>query len=183
MSAPPPALSGASETLETLGLPPGAVDAQSEPASSPTEPPRTPLDARVYCTLLARDLGRTLRELHGTEPRCDVDGLEIAQRYLREAVPDAGLRTLRPDEQRLVTRHGALLSELLARQPGGTVGGPRGRRPAALGDAGPLAFAIRAHPGVALRARDALRSNGTQGARPRELLSRDRIARPLTPQQ
>jgi hypothetical protein len=114
-SLPPPTSPGG-ESLETLGLPPGALDADS--TSAPTGHPRTPLEARVHCTLLARELGRALRELHGADARCDVEGLETVQRYLREDVPEAGGRALRPEEQRLVTRHGAMLSELLARRLG-----------------------------------------------------------------
>jgi hypothetical protein len=106
------------EDLDALGLPSGALDVGSDAPGSQPEHPRTPLEARVHCTLLARELGRSLRELNGAEVRCDVDGLEIAQRYLREAIPEAAHRSLRPEEQKLVARHGALLAELLARQLG-----------------------------------------------------------------
>jgi hypothetical protein len=113
----PPAALTSGEPLESLGLPAGAVDAGFDSGSSPSDVPRTPLEARVHCTLLARELGRALRE-DGAEPRCDVDGLEMAQRHLRETLPEAGSRPLRPDEQRQLVRHGALLSELLARKLG-----------------------------------------------------------------
>jgi hypothetical protein len=114
-SVPPPALAGG-EPLESLGLPAGALDT-GEPPLTPGDVPRTPLEARIHCTLLTRELGRSLRE-EGAEPRCDIEGLEIAQRYLREALPEAGTRPLRPEEQRYVTQHGAFLSELLARKLG-----------------------------------------------------------------
>jgi hypothetical protein len=116
-SLPPAGATGA-EPLSTLGLPAGALDAQGESAASPPDPPRTPLEARVYCTLLARELGRTLHDLQGGDVHCDLDGLEVAQRHLREALPEGGVRTLKPDEQRLVALHGALLGELLARKLG-----------------------------------------------------------------
>jgi hypothetical protein len=116
-SAPPPSLS-ADEALDALGLPSGALDVGGDAPGSQPEHPRTPLEARVHCTLLARELGRSLKELHGADVRCNVDGLEIAQRYLREAVPEAAHRSLRPEEQKIVARHGALLAELLARRFG-----------------------------------------------------------------
>ncbi len=109
-SLPPPALTSG-EPLESLGLPAGAQETSGDPA----DPPRTPLEARVHCTLLTRELGRALRD-QGAEACCDIEGLEIAQRYLREAIPEAGLHALRSEELRLVNRNGALLAELLARK-------------------------------------------------------------------
>jgi hypothetical protein len=115
-SVPPPAPAGG-EALDSLGLPAGALDAAAETGASSADPPRTPLEVRVHCTLLTRELGRALRE-EGLDPRCDLDGLEMAQRHLREALPEAGQRALRGDEQRQLARYGAFLSELLARRLG-----------------------------------------------------------------
>jgi len=102
------------ERLETLSLPPGV---QAEPPPS-SDPPRNPGAARLACTYLARELGRELRLRHGVDIRDDVDGLETAQRYLRETFVDGRVRT--PDEEREIMRHGAMLSELVARHLGGT---------------------------------------------------------------
>jgi hypothetical protein len=101
------------ERLETLALPAGI---QAEPPPS-NDPPRNPTAARLACTQLARELGRELRLRHGVEIRDDVDGLETAQRYLRETFVDGRVRTA--DEEREIMRHGAFLGELLARRLGG----------------------------------------------------------------
>jgi hypothetical protein len=110
-SAPPPHETEL-EPIETLSLPAGVH--RVSPAGG--EPPRTSAAARRTCTLLARELGRVLRERHGVAPRNDVEGLETAQRYLREALVEGRVRT--PDEQREVMRQGGFLSELLARRLG-----------------------------------------------------------------
>jgi len=111
-SVPPPRAVEV-EPVETLSLPPG-VTAEQVPSSR--ENPRTPKEARVVCTLLARELGRDLRLRHMIDLRSDVEGLEIAQRYLREAATEAQTRGL---DEREVIRHGAFLAELLARRLGG----------------------------------------------------------------
>jgi hypothetical protein len=110
-SAPPPR-AVETEIVETLGMPPGAHGDQPPVAN---EPPRTPKEARITCTLLARELGRELRLRHGIELRSDLEGLETAQRYLRESAIDAQTRGL---DERDVLRHGAFLGELLARRLG-----------------------------------------------------------------
>jgi hypothetical protein len=101
------------ERLEMLALPPGV---QAEPPPS-NDPPRSPAAARAACTYLARELGRELRLRHSVEIQDDVAGLEVAQRYLRETFVDGRVRT--PDEEREIMRHGAFLSELVARRLGG----------------------------------------------------------------
>ena len=100
------------EAAERLSFPPGMQD---EPPPH-DEAPRSPDAARLVCTYLARELGRELRMRHNLELRTDIDGLEMAQRYLREALTGEHART--SEEQREVMRHGALLSELLARRLG-----------------------------------------------------------------
>jgi hypothetical protein len=100
------------EAAERLSLPPGMQD---EPPPH-DEAPRSPDAARLVCTYLARELGRELRMRHNLELRTDIDGLEMAQRYLREALTGEHARTT--EEQREVMRHGALLGELLARRFG-----------------------------------------------------------------
>ncbi len=110
---PSQALAMEVEALETLSLPPGM---QGMPTPPPEEPPRTPTAARLAFTLLTRELGRELRMRYGVEPCLDLDGLEMTQRYLRERLPEGRVRG-REDERELL-RHGALLSELLARRLG-----------------------------------------------------------------
>jgi hypothetical protein len=56
-------------------------------------------------TRLTRELGAELSTRHGVEVQSDVNGLELAQRYLHES----------PGGERAVMQHGAFLSELLAR--------------------------------------------------------------------
>jgi hypothetical protein len=112
-SLPPPEGTREPERVETLSLPPGM---EGEPPPS-DEAPRNPSAARLVCTHLARDLALELRARHGIELQTDLDGLETAQRYLREALVDGRVRT--PDEQRELMRYGAFLSELVARRLGG----------------------------------------------------------------
>ena len=114
MPTPPyPTVGAEVEPLETLSLPPGM---QGMPPPPPEEPPRTPTAARLAFTFLTRELGRELRMRHGVEPCTDPDGLEMTQRYLREKLPEGRVRG-REDERELL-RHGAFLSELLARRLG-----------------------------------------------------------------
>jgi hypothetical protein len=99
--------------VEALSPPPGVP---GEPPPPSDEPPQTPTAARLAFTFLARELGRELRVSHGVELETNVDGLEQSQRYLREALADGRVRTA--EERREVMRHGAFLSELLARRLG-----------------------------------------------------------------
>jgi hypothetical protein len=110
-SSPPPQETEL-ERAETLSLPGGA---RGETPSL-DEQPRSTAAARLTCTLLARELGRQLRERYGVEVRNDVDGLETAQRYLREEFVDGRVRS--PEELRAVMRQGGFLGELLARRLG-----------------------------------------------------------------
>lgn len=113
-SAPPPSSPTMEvELLETLSLPAGL---QGMPLPPLDEPPRIPPTARMVFTLLSRELGRELRERHGIELQTNIEGLELAQRYLRERLHDGRVRT-REDERELM-RNGAFLSELLARRLG-----------------------------------------------------------------
>jgi hypothetical protein len=136
-------LEGAPETerLETLSLPSGVV---AEPPAS-SDPARNPGAARLACTTLARELGRELRVRHGVDVRDDVDGLETAQRFLRETFVDGRVRTA--DEEREIMRHGAFLSELIARRLGGVWVEVQAR------DAGTWAMLVpsRSHPLEVLR--------------------------------
>jgi hypothetical protein len=75
------------------------------------------LDARIAFTWMTRDLGREYRAQRGVELRTDVASLERAQRHLRDRFPEGEIRT--PDDFFELRRHGAFLSELIARQLGG----------------------------------------------------------------
>ncbi len=101
------------ERIETLSLPAGL---QGIPPPALDEPPRAPPAARLAFTFLTRELGRELRMRHGVDVQTDVEGLEIAQRYLREKLSDGRVRTR--DDERELMRNGAFLSELLARRLG-----------------------------------------------------------------
>jgi len=101
------------ERVEMLSHPSGI---NGDPAPPADQPPQTPDAARLAFTLLARELARELRMRHGVDLQTDVDGLEQSQRFLREALADGRVRT--PEERREVMRHGAFLSELLARRLG-----------------------------------------------------------------
>lgn len=129
------------QRLETLALPAGVM---GEPPP-PDDPPRNPTAARLACTHLARELGRELRLRHGVEIQDDVDGLETAQRYLRETFVDGRVRTAL--EEREIMRHGAFLGELLARRLRGAWTEVQSR------DAGTWAMLIppRARPDEVLR--------------------------------
>ena len=111
--APPSSPPAEVERIENLSLPAGL---QGMPAPATDEPPRAPPAARLAFTFLSRELGRELRMRHGVELHTNLEGLEIAQRYLREKLLDGRVRS-REDERELM-RNGAFLSELLARRLG-----------------------------------------------------------------
>lgn len=98
------------ELVEHLPLPPG-VGAESRTDDAL---PKSVLEARVQFTLLARELGLDYRLKRGIELRADVSGIEAMQSVLLESFPDHEVRT--PEEAYEVRRHGALLSEILARR-------------------------------------------------------------------
>jgi hypothetical protein len=78
--------------------------------------PTTPSEARVFFTRLARELGRSYKARLGVELRTDLRSLEILQRHLAEAFEDGAIRTM--DDLAEIRRHGAFLSEVLARRLG-----------------------------------------------------------------
>jgi hypothetical protein len=73
-------------------------------------------DARIECTAMARELGRLYRMQHGLVIRTDVASLETIQTQLRERYRDTGVRSQAAAMD--VRRHGAFLSEMLARTLG-----------------------------------------------------------------
>lgn len=106
-----PKLGGpADELAEHLALPPG-LGGEVLPVETL---PRSVLEARVQFTLLSRELGLDYRLKRGIELRADVSGIEAMQAVLLESFPDHVVRTT--EEAYEVRRHGALLSEILARR-------------------------------------------------------------------
>lgn len=106
-----PRFGGASDELaEHLPLPPG-IGAESMPADVL---PKSVLEARVQFTMLARELGLDYRLKRGVDLRADVSGIEAMQSVLLETFPTRLVRT--QDEAYELRRHGALLSEILARR-------------------------------------------------------------------
>ncbi|WP_394827064.1 hypothetical protein [Pendulispora albinea] len=106
----PPLKPVPAELAETLSLPPG-LHGQIAPIED--ELPRTSLETRILFTHMARRLGREYREKYQTNLRTTVEGIEQMQMVLRDRFPDGVIRTR--EENRFVRRHGAFLSEILAR--------------------------------------------------------------------
>jgi hypothetical protein len=117
-----PAVSGAARSryvrpdiVETMSLPPGADDSMLPPGARPMDPAQT----RIAMTRLARDIGRDYRLWYGTTLKTDLLAIDAMQRHLRRRFqsdpPDeASARQLEKE----LMRHGALLSEILARMLG-----------------------------------------------------------------
>jgi hypothetical protein len=102
------------ELAENLTLPGGATEA----ALGINEQPRNPFQARIAMTRLARNLGRDYRLRFGKALRCNVLAVDAMQQHLIHQYAGA------PIEEQTVAwelrRHGALLSEIIARALGGT---------------------------------------------------------------
>jgi hypothetical protein len=106
-----PKLGGtADELAEHLALPAGLGN-DGHPFDAL---PKSVLEARVSFTLLAREVGLDYRLKRGIELRADVSGLEAMQSVLLESFPEHAIRT--PEDAYELRRHGALLSEILARR-------------------------------------------------------------------
>lgn len=97
------------ERAATLALPPGLSG-----TPLPVETlPSSVIEARVQFTFLARELAREYRAENDVDLRIDVSCVEAIQARLLERYPDRKITTV---EQALdVMKHGALLSEVLAR--------------------------------------------------------------------
>lgn len=106
-----PRLTGpGNELAEHLSLPPGiAVESSSDSAL-----PRSVLEARIAFTRLSRELGLDYRLKRGIELRADVNGIEAMQAVLLESFHDRSICT--KEDAHELRRHGALLSEILARR-------------------------------------------------------------------
>jgi hypothetical protein len=113
---PRPVLPPRSEIVESLPLPSGLTESMLDPKTKPSNPAQ----ARVAMTRLSRTLGRDYRLWYGTTLKTDAIAIETMQRHLRRRFADASaeVRAAKKLEAEL-TRHGALLSEILARTLGG----------------------------------------------------------------
>ncbi|HLK40834.1 MAG TPA: hypothetical protein VKU41_28970 [Polyangiaceae bacterium] len=101
------------ELVEALALPPGT----DESSLGVTEVPRSPAQARVAMTRLARDLARDYRLWYGKTLRCNVLAIDAMQQHLTHRFAGAPLSDARVAWE--LRRHGALLSETIARALGG----------------------------------------------------------------
>jgi hypothetical protein len=104
------------EIVESLTLPEGL----SESMLAPDARPRTPAQARIAMTRLSRGLGRDYRLWYGTTLITSVVAIESMQRHLRRRFDDKAVA--KDDGTKVLgelMRHGALLSEILARSLGG----------------------------------------------------------------
>jgi hypothetical protein len=112
-AAMPPGAPYISELVESLALPIGA----SESGLGVNDRPLTPMQARIAMTRLARDLARDYRLWYGRTLRCDVIAIDGIQQHLSHRFAGASLA----DESVAweLQRHGALVSEILARKFGG----------------------------------------------------------------
>ncbi|MFO0740890.1 MAG: hypothetical protein U0270_33645 [Labilithrix sp.] len=98
------------ELAEHLALPTG-VSAEGRALDTL---PTSVLEARIQFTLLSRELGLDYRLKRGIELRADVTGIESMQAVLAEMFPERIVKT--KDDAFEVRRHGAFLSEILARR-------------------------------------------------------------------
>ena len=97
------------ELVESLALPLGAT----ESILGLNELPTTGAQARVAMTRLARDLARDYRLWYAKTLRCNVLAVEAMQQHLANRF--AGAPIAEPVVAWELRRHGALLSEIIAR--------------------------------------------------------------------
>lgn len=100
------------ELADKLALPPGLRELGLPSEALPT----SVIDARVQFTRLTRELGGEYRMVHGIQLRMDISGIEAIQGHLLESYPSGVVGTA--EEAMDVRRHGAFLSEILARNLG-----------------------------------------------------------------
>jgi hypothetical protein len=114
-TAPPPLGPMRSEIVETLPLPDGAREEMLPVGAFP----RNALEMRIAMTRFSREVGRDYRLFYGTTLKTDLLAIDSMQRHLARRFADG---TIDEKHARLLeaelTRHGALLSEILARSLG-----------------------------------------------------------------
>ena len=101
------------ELVESLALPFGA----SESTLGVNDLPVTPLQARIALTRLARDLARDYRLAYDKTLRCNVLAVDAMQQHMAHRFQGAPISD--PGIAWELRRHGALLSEIIARALGG----------------------------------------------------------------
>ncbi len=82
-----------------------------------TDLPRTPMQARIALTRVSRDLARDYRLAYGKTLRCNVLAIDAMQQHLMHRFAGATLSDHGVTWE--LRRHGALLSEIVARALGG----------------------------------------------------------------
>jgi hypothetical protein len=104
-----------SDIVENLPFPPGAREEMLAAGARP----RSALEMRIAMTRFSREVGRDYRLFYGTTLKADLPAIDAMQRHLARrfadgTVDDKHARRLEAE----LTRHGALLSEILARSFG-----------------------------------------------------------------
>ncbi|HEY1696127.1 MAG TPA: hypothetical protein VGG39_28365 [Polyangiaceae bacterium] len=102
------------EIVESLKLPSGS----SESDLAMNARPRSPAQARIAMVRLARDLARDYRLWYGKSLRCDVIAIDSMQQHLLRRYAGASITEDKVAWE--LRRHGALVSEILARKLGGS---------------------------------------------------------------
>lgn len=107
-----PAAPGRPEIVETLPLPAGLTEDLLPAGVVPSDTAQV----RVAMTRLARQLGRDYRLTYGTTLKTDLVAIDAMQRHIRRRFADAPLDDKHARQLQVeLTRHGALMSEILAR--------------------------------------------------------------------
>ena len=100
------------EEVESLALPPGLHDSQLPEGMAA----RNADEVRIVSTRFSRLIGREYREKYGVQLRTDATAVEFMQKHLLKRWGHTGVTG--PEATWDVRRHGALLSEILARTLG-----------------------------------------------------------------
>jgi hypothetical protein len=103
------------EIVETLPLPPGAREEMLTVGARP----RNALEMRIAMTRFSREVGRDYRLFYGTALKADLPAIDAMQRHLSRRFADGAVDANHARQlEAELTRHGALLSEILARSFG-----------------------------------------------------------------
>ena len=108
-----PTFAARSEIVESMPLPEGLHEGMLGVGLMP----KNPLEARIAMTRVARELARDYRIWYGTTLRTDPMAIEQMQRHLRRRFTEG--QAPDPKVALELQRHGALLSEIIARRLGG----------------------------------------------------------------
>jgi hypothetical protein len=119
-SPPPPPVLSAAPVVTPIPAATRIEPLKDRPRVEVVETMTTPEgdDVRVRMTQLARELARDYRLAYSTTLKTDPIAIEAMQRHLRRRVGDAKTEERRRGLEAELLRHGALLSEILARSLG-----------------------------------------------------------------